>query len=69
MAVTRIIALSLAAAVLALASWTKRNATPKTTIMTMTTAARRSPVSADTTASSDNRMTSGLSRALTKRSR
>ena len=68
-AVTRIMAFNLAAAVLALASWTKRSATPKTTIMTITTAARRSPVSADTTASSDNRMTRGLSSALTRRSR
>ena len=68
-AVTRIMAFSLAAAVLALVSWTKRNATPKTTIMTITTAARRSPVSAETTARSDNKITRGLSRALTRRSR
>ena len=68
-AVTRIMAFSLAAAVPAFASWTKRNATPNTTIMTMTTAARRSPVRADSTASNDNKMTRGFSRALTRRSR
>ena len=57
---TLIIAWSLAAAVSARVSWTKRSTTPRTTITSMTTAARRSPVRNETHAKTSSRMTSGI---------
>ena len=62
-AFTLIMALSLAAAVSARASWTNRNTTPRTTMTAITVAARISPVTADMTAKIDSRITKGFIKA------
>ena len=65
-AVTLIIALSLAAAVSARVSWTKRSETPNATISNMTKPARTSPSGAikEMVARTSSRMTSGLRAAM-----
>ena len=67
MAVTLIIALSLAAAVSARDSWMNRSATPSTTMPSMTIAGPRVVrVTKETIASSNSRITSGLTQAWPK---
>jgi len=67
-AVTLIMALSLAAALLARVSCTNRRATPSTTMSSMTVPARKSPVAKDNTARMVRRITSGLRTAIHRRS-
>ena len=60
---TEIIALSFAAALFALASWTSFRPTLSAIISSITVAARGSPVAKDTAASTASRITSGFSTA------
>ena len=66
-AVTRIIALSLAAASSARDSWTNRRPTPRTTIETITQPARASALRKETSDRTPSRITSGLRRARSSR--